>query len=247
MENKFWTVPRLWEGGECWIIGGGESIAKEFKIPDSLVQQVISGKKQPNVYSPYLSPIHNKHVIGINVAYKIGNWMDFIFFGDGSFFTNYFRELAKHPSIKVCCDPKAINLARSIKDQDKWLRFVNRSRKKYGITTKGSEVCWNENSGCAAINFAVNLGCKRIILLGFDMKLSANKQQHWHDAYNRQAKINQKDGKKYKAVISTFDRHMKGMRAIKLCANKLGVKVINASPDSAIKEFEKISVNELLK
>jgi len=89
-----WSVPRMWEGGEVWILGGGPSLTKQFDIPDNVVQDVMKGISPPSVYSPYMEAIHNKHVIGINVAYLIGEWIDMCFFGDNKFFMPHQHRLA---------------------------------------------------------------------------------------------------------------------------------------------------------
>ena len=81
-----WTVPRIWEEGECFIIGGGISIVKQFDIPTDIVNDVIANKRPVSDYSSYLSSIHNKHVIGVNQAFRLGNWVDVVFFGDKGFF-----------------------------------------------------------------------------------------------------------------------------------------------------------------
>jgi hypothetical protein len=79
-----WKVPRVWEGGSCVIIGGGPSMLKQFNIPSEIVEGVYSGKLSPTAYSPYLKAIHKKHIIAVNVAYKIGPWIDMMIFGDSS-------------------------------------------------------------------------------------------------------------------------------------------------------------------
>lgn len=71
-----WIVPKIWEGGDVWIIGGGPSLTKQFDIPNDVVQRVLAGNAPPSVYSPYMSYLHDKHVIGINVAFLIGDWID---------------------------------------------------------------------------------------------------------------------------------------------------------------------------
>ena len=81
-----WQVPRMWEGGDVWIIGGGPSITKEFGIPDNIVQGVFKKELPLSAYSPYMSFLHDKHVIGVNVAYLLGDWVDMVFFGDKGFF-----------------------------------------------------------------------------------------------------------------------------------------------------------------
>ena len=96
-----WKVPRMWEGGECWIIGGGPSIPYEFGVPEKLTKAVQAGEASISEYSPYLSPIHDKHVIGINAAYLLGTWIDLIFFGDPGFYRANRRALCQYPKPKV--------------------------------------------------------------------------------------------------------------------------------------------------
>ena len=57
-----WFVPRMWEDGECWIIGGGYSLPRQFGIPKKVIQDVMSLKKPVSAYSPYLEEIHGKHM-----------------------------------------------------------------------------------------------------------------------------------------------------------------------------------------
>jgi hypothetical protein len=236
---KYWRIPKIWEGGECWILGGGPSLPREFGVPERLIDQVISGKESPAVYSPYLSPIHKQHVIGVNAAFKIGNWMDFIVFGDGrGFLLPFRRQLASHPSIKVCFDPTV---------NDSWIKIVDRDLEKpHGISTDRFKVSWNHNTGSAAINFAYYLGCKRIILLGFDMKLNGKLNQHWHNMYGRQSRIWNRKDKKMKNVVGSFDSYLRKFPEIAADAKRLGLEIINASPESKIKEFPKVPVNQLL-
>ena len=74
-----WQVPKMWEGGECWIIGGGPSMPLQFGVPEDVVRGVLAGQLPFSTYSPFLSPIHDKHVIGINAAFLLGPWLDVIF------------------------------------------------------------------------------------------------------------------------------------------------------------------------
>ena len=96
-----WQVPRIWEGGDVWILGGGPSVPTQFDIPSELVQNVIKGTMTPKEYSPYMEKLHNKHVIGINCSYLIGDWMDIIFFGDHGFFLAHQKGLSEYPGIKA--------------------------------------------------------------------------------------------------------------------------------------------------
>lgn len=230
-----WKVPNMWEGGECWILGGGSSMPREFGIPEDIIQAVMNKQSPLSVYSPYLSPIHGKHVIGINVAYKIGTWMDMVFFGDSSFYEIHRQELSHYPKLKVSCAPKVETTF-----MNDGIKFLKKDSKIQGISTNPRTVAWNKNSGAAAISVAANAGAKRIILLGFDMTLNEGGEQHWHQEY----KV--KQTKTSLTTKQTFTIHMQGFNAISRDAKQRGIEIINASPNSKIQQFEKVSVKELL-
>lgn len=224
-----WTVPRVWEGGRCFLIGGGPSVLKQFNIPTEIVREVYAGSKAPSAYSPFLEPIHKEHIIAVNVAYRIGDWIDCMFFGDKDTYYENERLLPCFRGLKVSCAPGIEN-----KPGIKWLR--RDPRKKKGITTDPSQVCWNHNSGAAAMNLAVHMGVRQIILLGFDMKLDEKKNQHWHKFY----------AGKLTDVGNTMKTHLSYFPAIAEDLKKLGVEVLNANPDSNITEFRKVNIQDVL-
>lgn len=233
---KTWRVPRMWEGGECWIIGGGPSLTEQFDIPQDIVQRVLSKELTPDAYSPYLAPIHKKHVIGINAAYLIGKWIDIMFFGDARFFLEHRERLAKFPGLKVSCHERPAGV-KYANDNIKYL--PKHKGHGNGISPVADKVCWNQNSGAAAISVAANTGATRIILVGFDMKMNGT-VQHWHSLYGTA-------GKKDRPLRSLpFQRHLKAFPAIDRDARQRGIEIVNACPDSEIQEFEKTTVKSLL-
>lgn len=232
-----WTVPRMWEGEDVWIIGGGPSIPEQFGIPDEVVQSVLNRTSPPTVYSPYMKAIHDKHVIGVNIAFMIGDWIDIVFFGDSGFFLRYQEQLANYPGLRVTCTgQKSADVS--------WVKCLGKDTEHVrGISKVPSKVSWNKNSGAAAISIAAHTGAKRIILLGFDMDLSESKYQHWHDVYQRGRRVSNSDLRK---VTTDFGRHLKGFEQIAFDAKLLGIEILNASPTSKIKTFRKVTVTELL-
>ena len=228
-----WQVPRMWEGGDVWIIGGGPSVTKQFDIPDQVVRNVLNGSSPANVYSSYMKGIHGKHVIGINMAFKIGEWIDMVFFGDDGFFNMNKEALAEFKGLRVSCVASVANVS--------WVKYLVKDGKGRGISENPKMVCWNNNSGAAAISVAANAGARRIILLGFDMKLNDKNYQHWHDMYG---KGNSTDVKRMQKL--PFDRHMRGFASIAQDAKRRYIEIINCSPDSRITEFQKCSVKDLL-
>jgi len=238
-----WRVPPIWEGGEVWILGGGPSVTKQFGIPDEIVNDVKSGKLPPSAYSPYMEGIHKKHVIGVNVSFLIGTWIDVCFFGDGKFFTQYRIELAQWPGLKVTCNAGSTKIP--------WIKYLARdTTHALGISSKSEAVSWNHNSGSAAVSMAANAGAKRIILVGFDMSLNTTGSKHWHQLYKPTLAPNdvrhlRKQGIRYQ-VTMPFQRHLQGFPQMLKDAQVRGIEIINACPESAITVFPKCNVKDLL-
>ena len=231
-----WDIPRMWEGGECWIIGGGPSLSQQFEIPQDVIDKVISGEESIATYSPFLSAIHGKHVIGVNAAFLLGSWIDIILFGDPSFYKSNSKQLNEINKLKVSCNMSSKKTANM-----RGVKFVGRDHNhSTGITKRKGFISWNQNSGAAAINLAVHLGVTKIYLLGFDMKVGPTKRQHWHTHYNS-GKKGPRDPRKL-----PFHRHILGFPKIATDAKRFGVEIINVSPDSAIKSFKKVSLKEVI-
>jgi hypothetical protein len=226
----------MWEGGDVWILGGGPSVTHQFEIPDDLVKQVFEGTSSPNVYSPYMSFLHKKHVIGINVAYLIGDWIDMVFFGDHSWFVKHEVNLSKFKGLKVSCYPTH--------EKYPWVKNIDRDTSHpKGISNNPATVSWNCNSGSAAISVAANAGAKRIFLLGFDMKMNGNNTTHWHDLYGRGMVV---EKSRLVKMQNTFNRHLTGFPEIAKDAKRRGIEIINVSPDSVIDVFPKVALKDLL-
>jgi len=233
-----WAAPKMWDGGSCFIIGGGASMPRQFGVPEDVVAKVMTGELPPSTYSPYLESIHGAHVIGVNNAYQIGAWIDCIFFGDCAWYLVHRNALAKFPNLKVSCCPRFAN--RPLKDMEgvKYLAkgggrgMAGNDSKLFGISTNPSKVAWNHNSGAAAISLAVHFGVARIVLLGFDMCLDVGMVSHWHGSHGNKKK-------------PPFPRHLRGFPAIAEDARERGLEILNASPGSAIQDFSKIELKNL--
>ena len=232
-----WQIPKMWEGGECWIIGGGPSIPLEFGIPEEVVKGVYSEELPISAYSPFLSPIHDKHVIGVNAAFLFGTWIDVMFFGDGGFYFANKAKLDCYPKVKVSCNPHLL------KKNPFDIKYVPRNQKhpngiSYG---KPNTISWNLNSGAAAISLAYHLGVKRVYLLGFDMDVGENGDQHWHRHYAWNKDVKKRDPKKL-----PFKRHMRGFFAVGRDAEHVGLEIINVSPNSKIEQFKRVKLSDVL-
>jgi len=242
------SVPKIWDGTECWIIGGGTSIATQFSVPDTLIPDT---KEDYLRFGDYLRPIWAKRCIGVNNSIFLGSWIDIGFFGDNSWGIENKHKIDDFGGLKVTCAPRFAN-----KRQYPSLKFIKKNPdKRIGISLDRSALSWNYNSGCAAINLAVLLGSRRIILLGFDMSSDKDTlRPHWHSGHPdksktptiQQARKGYVAPKVHMVKQPRYDRHMSGFDAIAEDAERLGIEIINASPESAVDQFPKTTVSELI-
>lgn len=228
-----WSAPDMWQGGKCFILAGGPSMPRQFGIPEETIKKVMNRELPPAAYSPFLTPVHDSHVIAVNNGYQIGNWIDVLFFGDCAWHLYHRKKLALFPGLKVTCCKNFLN--KPI-EKSEGIKYLNKKH-SLGISDDKSTVFWNNNSGSAAINMAVHFGVKQIVLLGFDMNLDSNGISHWHGSHCKPS-----EGKK----ASPFNRHLRGFPQIAEDAKQMGVEILNASPNSAILNFPKVDLKDLL-
>lgn len=241
-----WKVFKIWES-DCWIIGGGTSIAKQFKVPEKLIPEE---RNEFIEFGKYLSPLHNKKVIGINLAAFLGSWVDVAFWGDSKVYNEFKSWFDDFSGLKVSCNGKF--------HSNRYRTIMNLYRDVTCPLTKDrSAVSWNaKNSGTAAINLAYHLGAKRVFLLGFDMYNNKEGRSHWHSGYPDKTKTPTKAQLKKGAKIPRFDikdtekvfkRHMRNLEALESASKKFGLKIYNVNPNSRIDVFEKINLEDALK
>jgi hypothetical protein len=96
------------------------------------------------------------------------------------------------------------------------------------------KIAWGRTSGHTAISLAIAMGAARVVLLGFDMRLADDGRSHHHDDYQRVT---------HAAVFADFLRHFEGWNRAAL---DTGVTVLNATPGSALDEFERVDLADEL-
>jgi hypothetical protein len=178
----------------------------------------------PSISSTPLELIHHLPVVAANNAFKLGPWVDAMFFGDCRWLEWHRKEMQEYEGIKTTtCD------RHRDKHKIKILKRVNNEP----LTKSKDSVAWNKSSGAACINLAVHLGAKRIILIGFDMK-QIDGRSNYHDEH----KTNSND-KVYRRFKAPFPRLARALK-------ELGIEVINATPGSALNSFPIMTLEEAL-
>lgn len=231
-----WHAPEMWKGGECWIIGGGPSIIPLFGIPEDIVSEVRVNKQPLSAFSPYMKALHGRHAIAINEAFKLGSWIDAVFFGDHGWYLQNREALSEFRGLKVSCDPRMDS--ESARQED--IKYMKRERKpnNNGVTKTPGCIRWNRHSGGASISLAAQLGVKKIYLLGFDMRLDEEKKSHWHGSYKPRYENKPRRGEVPKRKGPAFQIHLQTWPQIITDAKELGIRIIQTNPASAIAGLE---------
>lgn len=144
------------------------------------------------------------------------------------------------------CDQNWWELRGPTKGQFKGLRFIGKGTWK-GCTScnvsagdnylrlGGNRLGAGGNSGFQALNLALVAGGKKIILTGYDMKLT--ERTHWHGDHESDLNNPTKEFLRSCAVIMNQQASIIKSRE---------VEVINATLDSAIEAYPKIPLREAL-
>lgn len=165
--------------------------------------------------------LRGKYLVAINRAFQTLPFARFIYFSDARFFHWHAEALRVHTGLKITGDP-------SIKD---WHVHNMKFTGLEGLELERGGLRTGNNSGHAAINLAVHLRPKRIILLGYDMAYSGA-QTHWHDGYP--------------VAPGAIHKMLPYFETMLPVLAQLNIDVVNANPDSAIQCFRKESLNNVL-
>ena len=196
----------MWPDATVFILGGGPSLRKMPQYPD-------------------FECLHDKRVIGVNAAFRLGTWIDVLLFGDRKFWVWNEKLLKRWPGLKVTNCPNLHNLPG--------VKHMKRQSK--GLAINPDTLAFNHNSGSCAINLAIHFGAKNIILLGFDMKCEQEGdglRHHWHDWHQKEEKDN------------IHEIHLGRMKRLAEDIKKTDVNVLNATPNSAMDYFPMTMLEE---
>jgi hypothetical protein len=106
---------------------------------------------------------------------------------------------------------------------------------KSGLSRDHGTLATGGTSGYAALNLAALKGARRVVLLGFDYGLTRGRH-HYHDAYSWHHPANDQSWQFWAKRFDTMADELL----------RMGVVVINASPQSAIGCFRKMSIEDAL-
>ncbi len=155
--------------------------------------------------------------IVINDAYRLAPWADILYACDLQWW-RWHKGVPEFAGKKVTIDARAFDLFPDLK--------LLKNAGDSGLATVRNSIKTGRNSGYQAINLAVHLGVKRILLLGYDMRPSNSGKTHWFGDHPQPTKpqiYQEKMLPHFRTLVSPLkDR---------------GVEVINCTPGSALEDF----------
>jgi len=163
------------------------------------------------------------HVIAVNNTIQRAPWADVCYFGDYTALKHYLPKL------------NALTLAEWVTTDraaaERWRLTHLRAATPNGLGL--DRIRLNGNSGMQAVNVAVAFGATRILLIGFDMRDAKDGRAHWFGQHPGPLVMKQL----YSAWIDKAD-------IVASDAKKLGVEIVNCTPDSAMTCFRMSSIEK---
>lgn len=166
-----------------------------------------------------------RRVIGVNSAVYLGARIcPVLFFSDPEFLDEF------EPAVNAYSGKMVTSTEKTIRDFP-WLYRFKRSPE--GLHT-GDRLGFNFTSGAGAINLALTMGARRVLLLGCDCK-PIGEVHHWHPKFIHNAPD---PYPQFLIGYANVARHLPRVFP--------GREVINLNPDSAIPDFPKRPWQEFL-
>jgi hypothetical protein len=217
--DRFAVIQPVWKGKPVVCIGGGPSVTKE-------ALELIGAARARDAI----------RVIAVNDAYLVAPWADVCYFADERWWKWHTEgSLAKHwpwvrfsqeqvkqafadfSGIKVSIEPTGL----LIKDP---AVMMMHSTGPDGLEESPRGLRTGSNGGYQAINLAVLAGGNPVLLIGYDMRFPHGKS-HSHN------------GHPVRHTEDMYVRNVHKFRTMVPTLKKLGVEVINCTPESAVDAF----------
>jgi hypothetical protein len=165
----------------------------------------------PSVLTQDLNLLQGRKTIAINCSYKTLPNADFMIFADSRFYYQYKADFCNFKGRIICA-------AQAIYGPPLHGRMHRKATP--GLADDTATVMVAETTVTAAINLAVHLGVRAIVLLGLDGKKAADGRTHHHEPHP------------WRMASNCWDRMRPNLQAIANDLERLDIVCLNASPGS---------------
>lgn len=168
-------------------------------------------------------------VIAINESWQLCPWADVLYACDGQWWRVH-DGVKKFHGLKLCPDKEACNLYQLRKTEITHIHSDKIAMEVPGHVGAGG------NSGFQCLNLAAQFGGKRILLVGYDMRVDLG--EHWHPRYQMPLSNPHPNDN-----LPRWRRAIDGAHGP---LEDLGIQVINCSAVSLLKKYQKMTLAEAL-
>lgn len=168
-----------------------------------------------------------RKVIVVNTTFRLAPWADVLYSADNDWWGNYYQEAASTFKGELW----------SVESEKNDTRLnVKRFKPAFGngLCQLPNTINSGGNSGYQALGAAHIWGASRIVLLGYDMQLTAGKT-HWHGDHPKPLRQPRQFGR----WVAAFNHIAHDFRVI-------GVEVVNCSRDTALTCFPREELDRAL-
>lgn len=203
------------------------SDAYNFWVPEPLCKGrtvfIIGGGPSLRGFEP--SPLVGHYIIAINSSYRLVPNADMLFFSDTHWWEEHGPVVMKNFKGLIVTTNRRFQIG-----SDRIKRVQSELKQEFAFP--GERVIrQGRTSGHSAISLAITMGAPLIVLLGFDMRRVGGRSHHHNDYFTTDDRIFSDD------FIPKFDGWNEAARNV-------GVTIVNATPGSALKEFQMVSLEQ---
>lgn len=191
--------------------------------PDSTIVCLATG---PSLCAEDVEACRGRaRVIAIKNAFDLAPWADVVY-GAGVDSTRWWhhngaRVVKQHQGLRFTLDPNC----------GVWATVLQLGP-ELGLSREPDRLALGRHSGYQAINLAVHLGAKRIVLLGYDMQPMGDQHHFFGDHPTKNKPLYQEWLPHFQTLVNPLA--------------DLGVEVLNATRSTALDVFPKVSLAEAL-
>lgn len=219
------------------------------KLTDDTVVCLASG---PSLVEEDVNYVRGKAVVvAVNDTIRLAPWANVIYSSDQLWWSRNHKKAKllaeEHGNLLIRINPKKGQMWPTNKNHCSGCRRILAPNARcwcegivtlendgpVGLSLKEDTICYGDNSGYAAINVAVHLGAKRILLLGYDMEHDPNGRRHFYDTHAQY-------------ITSPFYKFRKRFATIVEPLKEAGVSVINCSRRTALDAFPTAALRDVL-
>jgi hypothetical protein len=209
-------------------------------------QTVFCLASGPSLTAEMVGLVMDRPTIVVNSSALLAPWATVLYFTDSSWYEQHRDLVAEFPGLVVTMSRTA---KRELPDKVRRIKMFGDPDLPAMFPPVGSGlVRQGRSSGHTAIALAIAMGARRVVLLGYDCRVVDGREHH-HDDYLIGGRVDyptEKEDPRWNNKREYSTVFVRGYYGWKLSAAAAGVEILNATPGSAITEFDRIDLRHFL-